>query len=210
MLIVCFATDARNAALTVALCDDESVATAASASAASRTAAAAKGPHAGTTTGTTINDPARSRYIGASSTTIEPLHVLAYGSLQIRLCKDVKCSVECRLYEKPLYKCYNGQDMFPDDPSWSEYDILDAYLCNEIGTVDTVAGRAQDGRINTSACNSFVRTFYASKDSTCQDKTDSFDSLPLKECIGPFGEPRPWGVFSVVDIDSSTVNSNVI
>jgi hypothetical protein len=40
-----------------------------------------------------------------------------------------------------------------------------------------------------------TREFFATKNGTCLgEPTDSFD-LPLGVCVGPFGKPRPWGVF---------------
>lgn len=221
-ILICLATATRHAASTVALSDEASAATTASASAAA--AATVTGRHGlrqdektrrpaltGTSTrtrsslplsrGETINDPDTIRSTGRSASTMEPLHTVEYGSLQTSLCEDIECSAECKLYETPLNKCYNGQDMFPGDPSWGKYDVLDTYLCRGIVSVGTVlvAGRALGARgVDDSPCTSFTRTFYASKGSTCQDKTDSFDSVPLKECIGPFGEPKPWGLFSVV------------
>ena len=141
------------------------------------------------------DDESATRTARRSTHTIELLHVVECEYLQTSLCEDMACSAECKLYQTPLNKCYNGQDMFPGDPSWGERDVLDTYSCHRIGAVSGI----QEAR---STCTSFTRTFYSSKDLACRDKTDSFDSIPLKECIGPFGDPRPWGMFSLVDLDS--------
>eukprot|EP00562_Extubocellulus_spinifer_P014849 CAMPEP_0178566516 /NCGR_PEP_ID=MMETSP0697-20121206/14797_1 /TAXON_ID=265572 /ORGANISM="Extubocellulus spinifer, Strain CCMP396" /LENGTH=159 /DNA_ID=CAMNT_0020200315 /DNA_START=321 /DNA_END=797 /DNA_ORIENTATION=- len=132
------------------------------------------------------NDESAAGAARRSTHAIEPLHGVEYECLQTSLCEDMACSAECELYQTPLNKCYNGQDMFPGDPSWGEHDVLDTYSCHGIGDVSISSG------IQERECPSFTRTFYSSKDVTCQDKTDSFDAIPLKECVGPFGDPRPW------------------
>jgi hypothetical protein len=104
-----------------------------------------------------------------------PVHLL----LNSTLCKG-RCVDDCKSYVTPLGQCFNGQSLFPDDPSWGVYDISDAVLSND----------------------SFRRQFFGSKDGNCTgEPTDSF-VLPIHECVGPFGAPRPWGEFSFVDVDS--------
>ena len=107
--------------------------------------------------------------------------------LKTLLCEDRGCSDACQSYMTPINKCYNGQELFPDDPSWGEYDVLDTYVC-----LEGVYGG--DGGCTTS---SFKRTFFASQGSSCSEQTDEFDEVPLDECIGPFGDPRPWGRFEI-------------
>lgn len=85
----------------------------------------------------------------------------------------------CVVFSTPVGECYNGQFLFPNDPSWGEYDIRDTI-------VDS---------------NSFVRTFYVSVDESCQNSTDTY-TLPFNECVGPFGPPYPWGKFSLLNIDN--------
>ncbi len=55
--------------------------------------------------------------------------------------------------------------------------------------------------------NNLKRTFYQSRDGTCAGREnldqlngndDSF-TLPFDTCVGPFGPPRPWGKFTLVD-----------
>jgi hypothetical protein len=94
-----------------------------------------------------------------------------------KMCKTL-CSnrdKNCALFESPVAVCYNGQSLFPNDPSWGEYDIWDI-------VVDST---------------SFIRTFYFSVNASCQNSADTF-TLPFDECVGPFGQPFPWGIFSLV------------
>lgn len=90
--------------------------------------------------------------------------------LETVLCVD-KCVSGCKAYTTPIGLCFNGQQFFPEDPSWSGFDILDE-LIDEA---------------------SIQRSFYATSNGTCGGQpTDGF-VLPLNECVGPWGEPRPWG-----------------
>lgn len=95
--------------------------------------------------------------------------------LETILCVD-KCVSDCFSYVTPLRSCFNGQLLFPGDPSWSEVDIIDEQF-------DTT---------------SIKRSFYASSNGTCDGvPTDGF-VLELNECIGPWGAPRPWGTLVVL------------
>ena len=134
------------------------------------------------------------------------------------LCRDRGCSDECQTYLTPVNACFNGLSLFPDDPSWSEYDILDTFVCLERdgdregwtdNCVDLVnwetmsrPGEEKKDAVpkvaeNFDDASSFKRTFFRSKDSSCRDPTDEFDALPLNECIGPFGNPKPYGRFEI-------------
>jgi len=96
--------------------------------------------------------------------------MVARGTLVSRLCAD-KCGVlDCASYATILNSCYNGQTYFPESPDWSEFDILD----EPIGLIEV------------------RRSIFSSKDSSCTGPADTF-VLPLHQCIGPFGDPRPWG-----------------
>jgi hypothetical protein len=104
------------------------------------------------------------------------------NTIETKMC-DTFCSnrnTNCVVFETPVGVCYNGQSLFPNDPSWGEYDIRDV-------VVDF---------------SSFVRTFYATVDESCRNSTDLF-SLPFDECVGPFGQPFPWGKFSLLHLDDS-------
>ena len=134
------------------------------------------------------------------------------------LCRDRGCSDECQTYLTPVNACFNGLSLFPDDPSWSEYDIFDTFVCLERdgdregwtdNCVDLVnwetmsrPGEEKKDAVpkvaeNFDDVSSFKRTFFRSKDSSCRDPTDEFDALPLNECIGPFGNPKPYGRFEI-------------
>ena len=44
----------------------------------------------------------------------------------------------------------------------------------------------------------FDRTFYASADGSCTGAEGAPLTIPFDECIGPFGTPRPIGMYSLV------------
>ena len=90
----------------------------------------------------------------------------------------------CVVFGTPVGPCYNGQALFPHDPSWGEYDITD-------NVVDST---------------SFIRIFYLSVDASCQNSSDTF-TLPFDECIGPFGQPYPWGKFTLAQSDNDIKSS---
>ncbi|KAL7538327.1 hypothetical protein ACHAXR_009308 [Thalassiosira sp. AJA248-18] len=109
----------------------------------------------------------------------------------------------CKQYTTPLNTCYNAKNLFPNDDSWSDLDIYDEMVMRNL-----------------------KRTFYQSKDGSCvgsgdegsdnavPEPVDSGDSfvLPLDACVGPFGPPRPWGKFTLLDEghDDEEVESEVL
>lgn len=98
--------------------------------------------------------------------------------LETKMCVDGSCKSDCFSYRTPVNACYNGQELFPDDESWSEWDVLDE---------------------PTACAVAFRRTFFATKDSTCAGAATDVYTLPTEDCVGPFGDPRPWGTFSYVN-----------
>ena len=92
------------------------------------------------------------------------------------------CSGECKTYLTPLQSCYNAKFLFPNDDSWSDVDIFDQLYFNT--TLDE---------------NQLHRTFYTSNDGSCSSDVDYSWIQPFEVCEGPFGYPRPWGKFSLVD-----------
>ena len=104
--------------------------------------------------------------------------------LNMTICKG-RCFGDCREYLLPTNACYNPQTLFPNDPSWGQYDVIDEILDS-----------SESDPITT-----FRRTIYPSTNLTCtidgEDPTDVF-TIPLNECVGPFGKPRPWGTFQLV------------
>ena len=89
------------------------------------------------------------------------------------VCKS-RCSGDCKTYAPPLNACYNPPSLWPGDPQWGTERILDR--CN---------------------ATHVSRSFFAATDINCKTRTDGFD-LPLGECFGPFGKPRPWGSFTCI------------
>lgn len=96
--------------------------------------------------------------------------------LTTTLCQDY-CKTGCISYVTPFDECYNPQKIFPSDESWGNEDVLDANVT-----------------FSASSTITFDRTFYATLDGTCGGTAES-QTLPLNECVGPFGAPRPWGKF---------------
>mmetsp|Transcript_5342 Transcript_5342/g.7947 ORF Transcript_5342/g.7947 Transcript_5342/m.7947 type:complete len:167 (-) Transcript_5342:3463-3963(-) len=108
-------------------------------------------------------------------------------------------------YLSPIDQCYNGMDvddyhflmrsegwnkMIGMNNPYGENDILDTLILSEVGEI-------------TGIC----RSFYHSTNGTCSgDISDSFPNLPLDTCIGPFGEPLPWGMLELVQSNISEDN----
>ena len=90
----------------------------------------------------------------------------------MKLCSD-RCDSDCKMYDVPVGECFSPSRLFPGDAQWGDGDVLDT--CNT---------------------THLDRSFFASRDGSCQNRTGGFDGLPLHTCIGPFGKPRPWGEFS--------------
>ena len=94
--------------------------------------------------------------------------------LNMTLCVD-KCAGEnCKSYIIPISTCYGSSELFPNDPSWSGKDVRDDVICQTL-----------------------VRTIFDTENSTCLGIGDTFE-IPMNECVGPFGKPRPWGSFALV------------
>jgi hypothetical protein len=126
-----------------------------------------------------------------------PVHVHVQLPVQLNstLCKG-HCVDDCKSYLTPLRQCFNGQALFANDPSWGDYDVQDV-------TVDWSLSMFNDSDNDVNS-TLFVRYFFGSKDGNCTgEPTDSF-TLPIHECVGPFGAPRPWGEFSYVDADADS------
>ena len=109
--------------------------------------------------------------------------------LMLTLCPASGCSSsnpECQSYVTPVRECFNGQALFPNDESWGDFDVLDeVYL----------------GDINESHAHILRRSFYETTDGSCEGTpTDEF-RLPFNQCVGPFGDPLPWGTFEMLSND---------
>jgi hypothetical protein len=89
------------------------------------------------------------------------------------LCHD-RCVSGCVSYRVPLGTCFSPPQLWPGDPQWGDNDVLDE--CTN--------------------ASYFRRSFYSSLDGSCVGKTGGFE-LPIGDCVGPFGKPRPWGSFNL-------------
>jgi hypothetical protein len=98
-------------------------------------------------------------------------------TLNMTLCGD-KCENyenNCKSYITPINVCYSSSILFPNDISWSGKDIHDTIICQTL-----------------------IRNIYDTENGTCRRQDDNDDNkflIPLNECVGPFGLPRPWGTF---------------
>ena len=88
------------------------------------------------------------------------------------VCSD-KCVTDCRTYLLPAAQCFSPHLLFPGDAQWGRSDVRDVPVN---GTI--------------------VRSFFVSVDSSCENRSDGF-AIPTGVCVGPFGQPRPWGRFVV-------------
>ena len=95
------------------------------------------------------------------------------GQVNMTVCKDVTCDQDCKAYLTPIGTCYRPSILFPHDEQWGIADVHDS--CSE------------DGKKVT-------RSFYDSTDGTCKNQTDAF-TIDTSACVGPFGRPRPAGIF---------------
>lgn len=103
-------------------------------------------------------------------------------NLRTTICAN-KCESDCVIFDTPIDECFSARQLLPDDPeSWSEFDILDSADVSKTDDAATV----------------FQRTIFASVDGTCDGNATDIFTIPLEECVGPFGPPRPWGNFSIV------------
>jgi hypothetical protein len=103
--------------------------------------------------------------------------------VNMTLCHDM-CHWDCQSYVTPLDACFSSGRLFPNDPSWGDgWDILDTIVLDQA---------------------MLHRIIYSSQDGTCTGTDpDSFD-IPLNECVGPFGAPRPWGTFELLPGNATT------
>ena len=119
------------------------------------------------------NDDANNHYIYVNQTAKQNIFS---SKLNMTLCSDKCVDSNCKTYMTPIDICYSSDRLFPHDPSWSGKDVRD---------------------IITSQTQTLVRTIFFTENSTCNGSQDTFH-IPLNECVGPFGKPRPWGVFNIV------------
>jgi hypothetical protein len=125
-------------------------------------------------------------------------HQLLSLLLQTTLCAD-RCESDCVVYKTPWMACYNGQTLFPNDPSWSKWDILDIPLAS------TIIGVVDNDNVSPPDMLSFRRFFFSTQNTSCASTPTDIYTLPLNACLGPFGAPRPWGNFTTGNTTSTTV-----
>jgi hypothetical protein len=103
--------------------------------------------------------------------------------LRSTLCVDA-CLHDCKEYVTPLGECYNGQILFPNDPSWGDVNI-------------------RDNPVVTNGQQQLHRRFFPSGNNTSCEQTETTDqfTLDLDVCLGPFGPPRPWGILTVESLE---------
>lgn len=104
-------------------------------------------------------------------------------------------------YKTPIDECYNGNNQDSiiekdrDINSNSLPPIMSSWISNPYGDHDI---KDELVNVNDEAIGVF-RSFYQSTNGTCMgDVTDSFPNIPLNSCVGPFGEPYPWGTLKLI------------
>ncbi len=119
---------------------------------------------------TAINDEGEKNRLSVGGMNI----VINIPQLNMTLCVDKCAGEDCKSYITPINTCYSSSELFPNDPSWSGKDLRDDVICQTL-----------------------VRTIFDTDNSTCLGIGDTFE-IPMDECVGPFGKPRPWGSFTLV------------
>ena len=139
---------------------------------------------------------------------VEP-NVASSIILNTTICSD-KCYGNCMHFLTPTYQCYNGQMMFPngtgrhtdtdtdtDTDTTSDDDNNNPFGNHDIQDVLNAHGNKELG--SESSHKSIRREFYKSTDGSCSGGiTDTFDNIPLDQCVGPYGPPRPWGISTLI------------
>ena len=113
---------------------------------------------------------------------------------------------DCQTYLTPIRTCYSSSKLFPEDPSWSGYDMFDVVVPTSTNTVvSTPQNNNTAGTILL-----LVRTIYSTTNGTCVPSSqDVVFRLELQQCVGPFGRPRPWGIFSMAETTTTTTTTIV-
>ena len=142
---------------------------------------------------------------------VDFLDTKKFQILNMTLCQD-KCLHNCKTYLTPMSICYSPKVLFPNDPSWSIYDIHDELLDGSSGpSLSDEVGSSLESSPSSLLeegtgwkSTKFRRTIYNhSQNGTCttsgvnSDPDDVF-IIPLNECVGPFDQPRPWGIFTLI------------
>jgi hypothetical protein len=129
----------------------------------------------------------------------------------------------CKTYTTPLNECYNGQTLFPGDESWSSYDIYDTLsmlsmkrtfykssdgsCSNALSAQDLLDATKADSAAEFAAVGDMG--FYR-ENFIMQEGEIDFFILPFDQCVGPFGPPRPWGKFTLMQEVDMSGEANLI
>lgn len=110
--------------------------------------------------------------------------------------------------------CYNGAQLFPGDPSWAaDSDILDTYrnathFHRQFYAPDTDCQQREEDPKKVLLRSSHHQQkdhhtimMGSAIDDTVVGAGDDF-VLPYHICVGPFGAPRPWGIFELVALEA--------
>ena len=68
-------------------------------------------------------------------------------------------------------ECTSPSDEWPGDEQWGTTSFIDSYK----------------------SPLKMERAFYKDGDDQCSGDVDYVQEMPMKQCIGPWGKPRPWG-----------------
>lgn len=95
------------------------------------------------------------------------------------------------IYATPIDECYSGKDSYNFDTDLSLFMSHN----NPFGDNDITDEMIQEN----DEIIGISRSFYKSTNGTCTGGiTDSFPNIPLNVCVGPFGEPYPWGTLKLI------------
>lgn len=124
--------------------------------------------------------------------------------IQLDVCGDKCGGQNCKTYKTPLQECFNGLNLFgPDDETWGESDVYDVYHERRNSITRYFFEDSSDG-----TCGGHTTTNSDSGEVDVDLSKASFSNhIPLEKCVGPFGQPRPWGEFTLYDESQTTVTS---
>ena len=115
-------------------------------------------------------------------------------------------------YKTPVNECYNGNNRGTRTMTEEDTDVdgnslpsITLWKSNPYGDHDI---KDELVKVNDTAIGIF-RSFYKSTNGTCLGGvTDSFPNIPLDSCVGPFGEPYPWGTLEL--IPPTNLNEDIV
>lgn len=109
-------------------------------------------------------------------------------------------------YRTPIGDCYNGKHFNTTQDFVTISSTLWSTVSNPYGDHDIIDELVTEN-------NKIVwisRSFYKSTNGTCMEGiTDSFPNIPLYDCVGPFGEPFPWGILKLITSINNEVSTMI-